>query len=229
MKRKSFIKTGIIGFGSLIASPALLSACSKSDDDSSSGSSTCKSTPKEIAGPFPIKSPADMVKSNIIGDREGIPLVIRFIIQDTNNNCEIVEGVSVDVWQCDAHGNYSEYNNQQEGDFTTKHFLRGRQVTDTNGEATFVSIYPGWYPGRAPHLHVEIKDAQNKSLLITQIAFPEDISSQVYTSEKYTGDFDTSNSSDGSFSNSLSRNIADSVAGDNNSGYTLMKIIKVSI
>ncbi len=228
MKRKTFLKNGIIGLGSLVAVPSILSACSKNDDDSNSNSS-CQPSPKETAGPFPIKSPASLVKANIIGDREGVPLIIKIIVQNTKFNCALTQGIKVDIWQCDSHGNYSEYNDQLEGDFTANNFLRGRQETDVNGEATFVSLYPGWYPGRAPHLHLELKNDQDKSLLVTQIAFPEDISTQVYTTAKYNGNFDTSNASDDPFEGSLDRNMADSVVGDINSGYTLTKIVKASI
>lgn len=228
MKRKSFLKKGIIGLGTLITAPSILNACCKSDDNEIKDQS-CTPTPTEIAGPFPIKSPASMVKSNIIGDREGIPLMINIVVQNTEDNCNPVEGIKVDIWQCDAHGNYSEYNNQLDGDFTAKHFLRGRQVTDVNGMASFISIYPGWYPGRAPHLHLELKNSSDQSLLITQIAFPEDISSHVYTTSQYKGDFDTSNGEDGSFGSSVNLNMADTVTGDLQSGYILTKTVKTSI
>lgn len=228
MKRKSFLKNSIIGFGTLITAPSVLNACCKSDDIQNEDQS-CLPSPTEIAGPFPIKSPASMVKSNIIGDREGVPLIINIVVQNTTDNCSPVEGVKVDIWQCDAHGNYSEYSNQLDGDFTAKHFLRGRQITDVNGMASFISIYPGWYPGRAPHLHLELKNNLDQSLLITQIAFPEDISSNVYTTSKYKGNFDTSNGEDGAFGSSVGLNIADTVTGDLQSGFILNKIVKASI
>lgn len=229
MKRYTFLKKGIIGLGALVAAPSILSACCKNDDDDDNNSSTCQPSPTETAGPFPIKSPASLVQANIIGDREGIPLVIKIIVQNTKLDCALTQGIKVDIWQCDSRGNYSEYNGQLEGDFTAKNFLRGRQITDANGEVTFVSIYPGWYPGRAPHLHLELKNDQDQSVLITQIAFPEDISNQVYNTDKYSGAFDTPNASDGPFSGSLTHNMADSVTGDINSGYILTKIVKASI
>lgn len=213
----------------MVVAPSLISACKSNDDDDIISPFACEPSPTETAGPFPIVSPSSLVKSNIVGDRDGIPLVIRLTVQDTNNDCEPAKDIKVDVWMCDAKGNYSEYNNQLDGDFTTKHFLRGRQVTNANGEVTFVGVYPGWYPGRAPHIHVELKDSNNQSLLVTQIAFPEDVSKEVYATSAYKGVYDTSNTSDGTFGSSLNRNMANSVAGDINSGYTLFKIIKASI
>ena len=228
MERKKFIRK--LGLGVAITPVISTSfiSCSKSDDDvNDPAPDGCSPSPTETAGPFPIKSPADKVRENIIGNRAGIPLVINFTIQNTNDDCKPLEGVFVDIWQCDAKGNYSEYSEQLDGNFTNESFLRGRQTTNAQGRVSFTSIYPGWYPGRAPHLHVEIKRG-NSSLLITQVAFPENISKTVYASQGYKGVFDTANSSDDIFQGSLSKNMADSVNGDLNKGYTLENVIMVS-
>ena len=166
----------------------------------------------------------------LLGDRKGIAFQLNFTVQNVSNDCQPLPDVFVDVWHCDAKGNYSEYGDQLDGDFTEQHFLRGRQTTNSDGKVTFLSIYPGWYPGRAPHLHLEIKDSSGKSLLITQVAFPEDISTAVYATSDYKGDgeFDTKNKKDGIFKRSLDRNMADSVTGNNTDGYVLNKVIKVT-
>jgi protocatechuate 3,4-dioxygenase beta subunit len=131
----------------------------------------------------------------------------------------------------DKDGYYSEYGatQMQEKDYRDVHFLRGRQTTDANGEVTFISIYPGWYRGRAPHIHVEALDKSGKSLLVTQIAFPENISSQVYSSALYSehGQADTTNSSDNVFSDGVTLNMG-SVTGNINDGFTITKTIVVN-
>ena len=225
MDRKKFLKNSALGLGSFLTLPTLISSCKQ--DDEMIDPTACASSPEETPGPFPIKTPADMIKENIVGDRKGIPLVIEIEVQDTKNNCSPLPNVNVDIWQCDAKGNYSEYDGQLEGDFTTHHFLRGRQTTDSNGKVRFVSIYPGWYPGRAPHIHLEIKNNGGQSLLISQIAFDEAISKTVYATGEYKGAFDTSNSDDGIFEDSLNRNLADKLTGNINDGYVLSKVIKV--
>lgn len=225
MNRKNFLRKGVIGLGSIIAIPTLVSSCKKEDDIDPNA---CETTVAETAGPFPIKSPADWVRANIIGDRTGIPLMITITVQNTNNGCQVLEGAFVDIWHCDAQGNYSQYGGQQDGDFTATNFLRGRQTTDANGNASFISIYPGWYPGRAPHIHFEVLTNTNQSLLVGQIAFPEDISNTVYASQGYNGNFDTSNSDDGIFEDSLVGNMADTVSGNTTDGYTLTKVVKVA-
>lgn len=225
MNRKNFLQKGVVGLGSIIAIPTVLTSC---QDPEPIDPNACAVSPVETAGPFPIKTPADWIRENIIGDRTGIPLMMQFVIQNTNDDCNPLPGALVDLWHCDAKGNYSEYSGQLDGDFTSEHFLRGRQTTDANGNASFISIYPGWYPGRAPHLHVEVKDSDGNSLLITQVAFPEDISTEVYASQEYRGDFDTSNTADAFFGSDLARNMTDSVTGNITDGYTMIKTIKVA-
>ncbi len=226
MKRKEFIKNSVLSLGGLIAIPTFLQSCKKTKDHIDPNA--CAVSPLETAGPFPIKSPQDWVRENIVGDRTGIALQVIIKIENTNNNCQPLEGVLVDIWMCDAKGNYSEYDGQLDGSFTSKHFLRGRQTTDANGNASFISIYPGWYPGRAPHIHVEVLQTNGTSLLVSQIAFPEEVSNTVYATTGYKGPADTSNSNDGEFEDSLSRNMATSVTGNITDGYILNETIKVA-
>lgn len=225
MKRKEFIKKGTIGLGAMVAMPILTTACN--DNAGVVSNPDCPTTPAEIKGPFPVKQPLDLIRQNITENRSGVLLRIDLTIQDGSEGCAPLQGASVDIWQCDAKGNYSEYDGQLDGDFTGKTFLRGRQVTDENGRVSFTSIYPGWYPGRAPHVHLEVFSRTGTSLLVTQVAFPEDISNTVYTTNEYRGSFDTSNNADDSFSDSLSQNLPDSITGNPNEGYVYSKTIHV--
>lgn len=189
----------------------------------------CPTSPMETKGPFPIKTPAEWVRENIIVDRKGIPLLITLDIQEKTNNCNALSNVIVDIWHCDADGNYSEYGGirMQPTDYTDRHFLRGRQTTNANGQVSFVSIFPGWYQGRAPHIHVEILDENEKSLLVTQIAFEESEVNKIYATEHYRGPADQKNETDNVFRNSLEGNMADSLTGNTTDGYTLRKTIIV--
>lgn len=227
MDRKKFLKKGLLGVGTIIAIPPLITSCSNDENMQpvDNDPNACAVSPTETAGPFPIKTPADLVRENIIGNRTGVPLLINFNIQNVNNNCAGLPNVLVDIWHCDAKGNYSEYNNQLDGDFTRENFLRGRQTTNASGNVSFISIFPGWYPGRTPHIHVEVKSSTGASLLITQVSWDINISNTVYATSGYNGNADTNNSNDGIVSNA---NLVDSLTGNTTSGYTLTKTIKVS-
>jgi protocatechuate 3,4-dioxygenase beta subunit len=183
MERKNFIKSLIIGS---ISAPIFFNACKKSANDSAtdsqgtpgnvtSSNADCQATPVEIEGPFPTNVPNGLLRSDIGDGRSGHVMRARINVRNANNNCAALQGAIVDIWHCDADGNYSEYGgtNSQSANFRTVHFLRGRQITDTSGSVVFNSIFPGWYPGRATHIHVHIYNAAGTSLIITQIAFPE--------------------------------------------------------
>jgi protocatechuate 3,4-dioxygenase beta subunit len=216
----------------------LMISCGNNDPEPSnstttgSTSGTCTSTSSETAGPFPTKDPSSLSLVNIKSDRTGVAFSIKITIQNKNNSCAALAGAIVDIWHCDKDGYYSEYGGtgMQSANFTSVHFLRGRQVTDSNGVAGFTSIFPGWYGGRAPHIHVHIYDASGKSLLVTQIAFPTTVCDTVYTTATnfYTkGKQDTSNASDNVFSDSLANELA-SVTGNITDGYVLTHTIVVN-
>lgn len=236
MERKEFLKRG---FGSLLGIAAI-NACKSTDVDpttstgtststgstNGSSSSNCTVTPTETEGPYPTKSPSSYVRKDITDGKTGVALTVNLTIKNANNSCGALSGALVDIWHCDAGGNYSEY-----GSYTTAHFLRGRQATDANGLASYTSIFPGWYSGRAPHIHVHIFNASGKSLLITQIAFPYEITNLVYTTGQsygYTkGAQDTTNERDNILSDSLAYEMA-TLTGSLSAGYTLALTIVVS-
>lgn len=215
----------------------LANACKKgSDVTDATGTGTetgsCTTSPSETAGPFPTKTPSSLVIGDIRSDRTGVPLTVKLTVNSRSNNCAALAGAIVDIWHCDKDGNYSEYggSGMQSANYTSVHFLRGRQTTDASGIVTYTTIFPGWYAGRAPHIHVHIYNASGVSLLVTQIAFPTNICDTVYTTATnfYTrGKQDTANASDNVFADSLASELA-TVNGNITDGYTLTHLITVA-
>ena len=230
MDRKKFLKNGVIGLGSIIAIPTVISSCSKDDNTDLTTSGSCTISPTETKGPFPILTPTQLVRASIIGNRTGVALLMTLTIQDQSNGCTPLAGVLVDVWHCDKDGNYSQYGgtSMQTTNYTNETFLRGRQTTDSSGKVSFLSIFPGWYSGRAPHIHLEVLTSSGTSLLVSQIAFPKNICDTVYATNGYNGTADQLNETDNVFADSLSLNMADSLTGNVTDGYTLLKTITVS-
>ncbi|MDX5338760.1 MAG: intradiol ring-cleavage dioxygenase [Cyclobacteriaceae bacterium] len=226
MNKRDFLKKTLAGFGGIVALP--IAGCEGQSTKSQTLDDSCELSPKETRGPFPNKTPAELMRSNIVADRQGIALLIYLKIQSEGDPCQAMTGAHVDIWHCDAEGYYSEYGNHplQEKDFRQVSFLRGRQTTNEAGEVSFISIFPGWYPGRAPHIHVDILQG-DKIVLSTQIAFPKESTREVYASRGYKGPEDTPNERDGVFRNSLDGNMADYVVGNLEDGYSLSKVITV--
>ena len=143
---------------------------------------TCVLFPQAVEGPYYFDP--DLVRADITEGRPGLPLklVLKFI---DNGTCAALAATRVDVWHCDAGGIYSGYGGQgDDRNVSTKgqQYLRGTQMTDAHGIATFSTIYPGWYPGRTPHIHVKAF-LNEKTLLTGQIYFPDDLSRRVYATK----------------------------------------------
>ena len=173
----------------------------------------CAVTPTETVGPYP--SLTDLIRSDIREGKSGTALTLAMTVVNTNNNCAPLESVQVEIWQCDATGNYSQYGSQ-----AAQTFLRGIQTTNSDGGVTFTTIYPGWYQGRATHIHVEVS-RNGSSLKVTQIAFPESTNATVYATGVYAarGSNPTSNARDNIFADSIDSELA-AVSGDPVSGVT---------
>ncbi len=233
MKRTEFLRRSFRTLGAVTVIP-VFGGCKSNeeiDPEGGSGGGACILTEPETAGPFPTQNPASLVLEDITSDRTGTVLTVRIIIQNKNNDCEPLANAVVDIWHCDADGNYSQYGNtgMQRTDYTKVNFLRGRQTTNSEGVAGFKSIYPGWYSGRAPHIHVHVYNSSGKSLLITQVAFPEAISAVVYAQGVYAykGQADTSIARDNVFGDGVSTEMA-TVTGSVSKGYELTHAIVVN-
>jgi protocatechuate 3,4-dioxygenase beta subunit len=115
----------------------------------------------------------------------------------------------------------------QSTNYTGVHFLRGRQTTDSAGVVTFTSIFPGWYSGRATHIHVHVYNASGTSLKVTQIAFPEGTGSAVVTVNGYGKGLSgyTYNKSDNVFSDDTAGLEIATVTGSTTAGFALTMTI----
>jgi protocatechuate 3,4-dioxygenase beta subunit len=172
----------------------------------------CAVSPTETIGPYP--SLSQFVRSDVREDRPGLPLNLTITVVNANSACAPVAGASVEIWQCDVAGDYSQYGTARQ-----QTFLRGIQTTNASGQVSFLTVYPGWYQGRATHIHVEVT-ANGRSVKVTQIAFPESVNAEVYRTGVYAtrGLNPTSNASDGIFADSLAQELA-AVTGNTSSGY----------
>lgn len=139
----------------------------------------CTLTPAAVAGPFYFDP--KLQRSDITEGHPGVPLRLRFIVLDAAN-CTPLSGARVDVWHTRADGYYSGYPGQGDRrnvDTTGGTFMRGTQIADARGEASFHSVYPGWYMGRTVHVHFKIFiDAKN--MLTGQMYFPDALSQYIF-------------------------------------------------
>lgn len=208
---------------------AIIEGSDEGSTNSQDTASDCILTNSETAGPYPTHSPGSLIREDIRADRTGVQLDVELTVLNASQSCLPLEGALVDIWHCDKDGNYSEYSG-----FSNVSFLRGRQNTDENGKVAFTTIFPGWYNGRATHIHLHVFDTAGKSLLISQIAFPEGSNSAVVqvnasTANGYTKGMSgyTYNAQDGIFRDGVSNELAN-ISGSLSTGYDLTHSIVVS-
>jgi len=223
LSRRDLLGLAAKGAASVVVSQSLLAACasgqSKTTDTASASSSSGLSTgfPKGVAscivtaaleeGPFFVDerlNRADIRTDPVTGAvSAGVPLALTFnVSRVAGNACTPLTGAYLDVWHCDAGGVYSDVEGE------SHKFLRGYQLTDANGVAKFTTVFPGWYPGRAVHIHFKLRlfAGSAKSYEFTsQLFFNEALTDSVHAHTPYNsrGSRNTRNDNDGIF-NSLS-------------------------
>lgn len=172
------------------------------------GSSTiaCVLTPEVTEGPYYLD--IDKVRSDITEGKDGAPLTLQITVLDATR-CTPVKDAAVDIWHCDASGVYSGFGSASSGNLV---FLRGTQLTDASGLATFKTIYPGWYRGRTVHIHLKVH-VDNAVKHTGQLFFDDDLTDTVYKSAPYRSGKRDRNEDDGIFASAGGDSAILAVAG----------------
>jgi protocatechuate 3,4-dioxygenase beta subunit len=176
-------RTSLLRAGGLVAAVAV-GGCASSDSSSSSGASgsasgesaECVLTPEQTEGPYYLDGAKE--RRDITEGRPGTALALALTVVDAAS-CKPIGGAAVDVWHCDALGEYSGV------DGGGGMFMRGVQRADSRGVARFDTVYPGWYTGRAVHIHVMVH-VEGNVVHTGQLYFPESSTDAVYREEPYS-------------------------------------------
>lgn len=174
---------------------AVLPGCGGGNQSSSSSTSTAASTATSTGaanteasadcvlmtqlteGPYYLD--LDLVRKDITDGKPGMPLSLRVNVVDVGDSCAPIKDAAVDIWHADAAGEYSGVQG------VSGNFLRGIQVTDASGAAEFETIYPGWYMGRAVHIHVKLHVGSSE-VHTGQLFFDEGVTDAIYKSDPYS-------------------------------------------
>ncbi|MGI8740507.1 MAG: intradiol ring-cleavage dioxygenase [Gammaproteobacteria bacterium] len=154
----------------------------------------CVVRPEQMEGPYFIDKKlrrADIrtdPSNGTVKDGARLDLTLR-VSRIDGRTCMALTGAIVDIWQCDARGVYSGFEDIN-GLFDTRgqQFLRGFQETDNQGVVRFVTIYPGWYQGRTVHVHFKIRTGDESGYEYTsQLYFDDALSDRVFARGAYAG------------------------------------------
>jgi protocatechuate 3,4-dioxygenase beta subunit len=183
------------------------------------GGGACALTPEQTEGPYYLDT--DLVRVDITDNHPGTPLRLELLVE--NAACAALAGAAVDIWHCDAAGNYSGFG----AGSSSRTFLRGTQVSDAAGKVAFETIYPGWYPGRATHIHVKVHTG-GREVHTGQLYFDEALNTEVYRTAPYSAKTGNRvlNAADGIYRNGGAASLLAVSAAD--AGYLGQKTLVVS-
>jgi protocatechuate 3,4-dioxygenase beta subunit len=220
----------------------------------STSSGSCSIINAETQGPYPgdgtnsngsgianALSLSGIVRSDITsslggasGVAGGVPLTLDLTLVNANASCATLQGYAIYLWHCDALGRYSMYSSG----VTAENYLRGVQASDASGKARFVTVFPGCYDGRVPHMHFEIyaslgaATVGSNAVRTSQLAFPTDVCQAVYATSGYGSSASnlsrTSLATDGIFRDGYAAQMV-SISGDTTSGYSATLQIGIGV
>jgi protocatechuate 3,4-dioxygenase beta subunit len=146
-------------------------------------------TPQQTEGPYFVDDMPN--RSGILADtstgtiQEGIPLNLTINVYDVDDgDCVPISNAQVDLWHANSQGVYSGVEGS-----TGTNFLRGYQLTDSNGTVLFSTVYPGWYEGRAIHIHAKVRTFEGSTETFewtSQFYLPNSVNDQVHTQPPYS-------------------------------------------
>lgn len=132
----------------------------------------------------------------------GLPVRLALLVVD--GDCNPIPDAIVDIWHTSNSGLYSgddasTFCTKSDPDATSHRYFRGYQTTDAEGKVFFDTVFPGWYTGRAIHIHFQVR-VGNVTYLTSQLFFPAAIITELFSSHpdyQAFGQPDTSNAQDG--------------------------------
>lgn len=141
----------------------------------------CSATLAQTLGPCHVNSVP--VRTDVTEGTAGLPMRIAFRLVDAGD-CRPLVGADVEIWHTDHRGIYSGREaaamcTLDDAEAVKGLACRGRQPTDADGVANFLTIYPGWYSGRTIHVHCRIV-VGGRELLVSQVYFDDALSDIVY-------------------------------------------------
>jgi protocatechuate 3,4-dioxygenase beta subunit len=189
LRRRDAIVVGGLALGGALASRTAAAGSLLPSE----GAAECVLTPELTEGPYWIDN--SLTRRDITEGRHGLPLILRLAVVHADN-CRPIKGADVELWHADASGEYSGFEGGPGGRTETR-YLRGHQRTNAKGVVRFDTIFPGWYAGRTPHIHVKVHVGGDE-VHTGQLFFNERITRAVYRTRYYAsrGEYDTSHSED---------------------------------
>ena len=225
--------TGAALLLSRISGPERLLESLGVSDVAQAAATSCVLTPNKTEGPYFVDEKLN--RSDIRADpsdgsvQPGTPVSLTMVVVRADGSCAPVSGAIVDIWHANAAGKYSDISSEGT---SGKKYLRGLQASDANGQTKFTTIFPGWYQGRAVHIHFKVRVFAGSSQtyeFTSQLFFDPSTASAVYETGVYAsrGQATTANTSDGIYGGDGSKLVV-ALTPDGNGGYAGTFVVGLS-
>jgi protocatechuate 3,4-dioxygenase beta subunit len=239
-RRQAIGMLAVAGAGAMLGCGGGTKTTTTTTTTTTGSNTSCTVTPEGEEGPYFVDDSAtgfnrSDILSNLDGSsmQSGIPLTLSLYVYDSEKSCAAMAGVQVDIWHCNASGIYSAEDVEST---TGETWLRGYQLTDANGLATFVTIIPGWYQGRTTHIHLRLRSTYDSTSTggtnTTQLFFPQDTIDTINTTIRpYSaeGTNPTTNATDHVYSGEVEGANVLTLSGDTTNGFTATAKINLPI
>jgi protocatechuate 3,4-dioxygenase beta subunit len=166
------------------------------------GGTPCTLYPSQTLGPCYARMPA--MREDISDGMAGLPLRLSFLVV-RGTACMPVADANVDIWHSGVDGIYSAFAtgsicNPSTMDVRQEMFCRGHGTTNAAGRVDFSTIFPGWYSGRAVHIHFTVRIGASEEVT-SQLYFDDDLVTEIQSQGEYAarGMRSTTNDADFTF------------------------------
>ncbi len=123
----------------------------------------------------------------------GLPVRLSLLVVDADT-CAPVSGATVEIWHTQRTGVYSGVTPNppacylDDPEAATFMYFRGTQIAGADGRVDFDTCFPGWYSGRAIHIHFQvIRD--DKVYATSQLFFADELNAEIFGSHPDYSEF----------------------------------------
>ena len=186
LRRREVIAAGAVTAVAAVVLPRFLSSDPEkaattisSGADALASATQCTLTKELTEGPYYVAN--EPTRQNITEGIKGMPLILSFRVVDATT-CKPIPKADVEIWHADPEGEYSAFD----GAAKQTSYLRGHQIANAKAVAKFITVFPGWYPGRAPHIHLKVH-VDGRDVHTGQVFFKTAVAKKIYSKAPYTG------------------------------------------
>ena len=175
-------------------------------DPFSGGVLSCALICETTAGPCTTATTID--RQDVSEGFAGLPVRLALLIVDADT-CAPIPGAKVEIWHTQRTGVYSGITPSPKQCYVddptaaTFMYFRGIRTAGADGRVDFDTCFPGWYSGRAIHIHFRVtRDGQTYAT--SQLFFADELNAEIFATHPDYSEFGQPNRT----------NMTDGIIGD---------------